>query len=264
MDRDGISVQIVSPMPELFSYAFDPAKSAALCDVVNAATAALVAEAPDRFAGFGIVTMQDPELAVRQVGELRTRFGLSGIEIGSNIAGTYAGDPRFHIVYEAAAAARLPVFVHAFHPLSAGAGGLSPAWTPFAGFASDIGHAAASFIAHDIPAHFRSLELIFSHGGGTLSAMLGRLDRGFAATSGFGGTIDRLPSAIAARFLYDSNVYDPAQLRHLTREFAPGRVLLGTDYPYDIMQTDPLAYLHAALDPVGAQAVASAGAMLIA
>lgn len=263
MDRDGIATQIVSPMPELFSYGLDPAKSAALCDVVNAATAALVAEAPRRFAGLGIVTMQAPELAVRQLSDLRARFGLIGIEIGSNIAGVHPGDPRFHPVYEAAAALGMIVFVHAFHPLSAGSGGLAAAWTPFVGFATDVGLAAASFIAHDVPARAPGLHLLFSHGGGTLAAMLGRLDRGFAATDGFGGTLSRRPREVANAFFYDSNTYDPALLRHLATEVAPGRVMLGTDYPYDIMQRDPLPWLAAGMPAALARDVAGAGRTLL-
>ncbi len=262
MDRDGVAVQIVSPMPELFSYDHHPTKSASLCDAVNAATAALVAEAPGRFAGLGIVTMQAPDLAVRQIAALRARFGLIGIEIGSNIAGVHPGDPRFHPVYEAAAALGMVVFVHAFHPLSAGSGGLAPAWTPFAGFATDVGLAAASFIAHDVPARAPGLRLLFSHAGGTLAAMLGRLDRGYDATGGFGGTLSRPPREIARAFLYDSNTYDPALLRHLATAVAPGRVMLGTDYPYDIMQRDPLAYLAAGLPAPLAQDVAAAGRAL--
>lgn len=263
MDRDGIATQIISPMPELFSYGHDPAKSAALCDAVNAATAALVAEAPRRFAGLGIVTMQQPDLAVRQLTDLRARFGLIGIEIGSNIAGVHPGDPRFHPVYEAAAALDMLVFVHAFHPLSAGSGGLASAWTPFTGFATDIGLAAASFIAHDVPARAPGLRLVFSHGGGTLAAMLGRLDRGFEATGGFGGTLSRPPREVAAAFRYDSNVYDPALLLHLATTVAPGRVMLGTDYPYDIMQADPLAYLRQGLPEPLAREVAAAGRKLL-
>lgn len=257
MDRDGIAVQIVSPMPELFSYDFDASKSAALCEHVNGSVAELVSQAPDRFAGIGIVTMQDPELAVRQVLELRSRYGLIGIEIGSNIGGLYAGNPVYHPVYEVAAAQDLLVFVHAFHPLSAGAGGLAAKWTPFAGFMNDIGVSALSFIEQDVTGKYPGLKLLFSHGGGTLASLLGRLEKGFAATQGYGG-MTRSPRAIVKDFLYDSNVYDPTLLSYLATHFAPGRLMLGTDYPYDIRQDEPLSFLKetgpaaAGIDAAGA------------
>lgn len=250
MDRDGIAVQIVSPMPELFSYGFDASKSAALCEHVNGSVAELVSHEPQRFAGIGIVTMQDIELAVRQVSELRSRYGLIGIEIGSNIGGFYAGNPLYHPVYEAAAAQGLLVFVHAFHPLSAGVGGLDPKWTPFAGFMNDIGAAALSFIEQDVTGKYPSLKILFSHGGGTLSSLMGRLEKGFAATKGYGG-MTRSPRTIANDFLYDSNVYDPQLLSYLATHFAPGRFMLGTDYPYDIGQKKPLSFLDQA-GPAGA------------
>lgn len=244
MERDGVAGQILSPMPELFSYRFSAQRSAALCDHINGFTASLVARAPARFGGLGIVSMQDVPTAVRQIAALRARFGLIGIEIGSNINGLYAGDPAFDPVFEAAAAAGLIVFVHAFHPLSAGQGGMLPAWTPFAGFPADIGQAAASCILRDLPGRFPGLKMLFSHGGGVLGAMLGRLDRGFEATGGYGGTVARSPGEVARDMFYDSNVYDPHYLRHMLDGFGANGTVLGTDYPYDIMQADPLGYLR--------------------
>ena len=44
---------------------------------------------------------------------------------------------------------------------------------------------------------------------------------------------------------YDvGNVYDPAYLNYLARDFAPGQVFAGTDYPYDIMQRDPRGFVE--------------------
>lgn len=246
MERQGVSAQIVSPMPELFSYRYDAARSAALCDHVNHFTASLVGQAPARLAGLGMVTMQDVPTAVRQIGELRSRFGLIGFEIGSNINGVYAGDALFDPIYQAAADAGLIVFVHAFHPLSAGSGGLPPGLTPFLGFPIDVAHAVASCIARDLPMRFPGLKLLFSHGGGAIGAMLGRLDKGYSAKAAGLDELTRDPRRIAGDFFYDSNVYDPAYLRQLVTQWGAGRIVLGTDYPYDIMQDGPLAYLEKA------------------
>lgn len=243
MERQGVSGQIVSPMPELFSYSFSPARSALLCDHVNHFTASLVGMDPSRFGGLGIVTMQDVPTAVRQIGEIRSRFGLIGIEIGSNINGVYAGDPLFDPIYQAAAEAGLIVFVHAFHPLSAGSGGLPAGLTPFLGFPIDVAHAAASCIARDLPTRFPGLKLLFSHGGGALGAILGRMDRGYRVRAGGMEALTRAPSTVARDLFYDSNVYDPVYLRHLAADWGRGRTVLGTDYPYDIMQDDPMPYL---------------------
>jgi aminocarboxymuconate-semialdehyde decarboxylase len=90
--------------------------------------------------------------------------------------------------------------------------------------------------------------------------MLGRLDKGYELTRAYGGKLTRKPSEHARHLFYDSNVYDIAYLRHLIQRTAPGHVFLGTDYPFALMQTDPLAYLgraelnDAELESVGGSA----------
>ncbi len=246
MDRDGVSVQVLSPMPELLSYWFAPAEAAVLCDHVNAAIATLAADRPQRFRGLGMVPMQEPGAAVAMLATLKERFGLSGIEVGSNIDGALLGDERFDPVWEAAQDLGLAVFVHALHPLVARAINPTPVFNALAGFPLDVALAGASLLMSGIPDRFPRLRIGFSHGGGALGAMLGRLDRGWRFTEGFQGRAKRLPSEAARSFFYDSNVYDPGYLKYLAEIVAPGQVFSGTDYPYDIMQTAPAAFIAAA------------------
>ena len=81
------------------------------------------------------------------------------------------------------------------------------------------------------------------------------MDQGWQLTNGFGRSAAEPPSQVARQLFYDSNVYDPAYLAHLAMHMAPGQVFLGTDYPYDILQTDPVAYLRSA--PLTPDALAS-------
>jgi aminocarboxymuconate-semialdehyde decarboxylase len=66
------------------------------------------------------------------------------------------------------------------------------------------------------------------------------------ATAAFGHEGLARPSEQAKALFYDSNVYEPAYLAELATRIAPGRVFAGTDYPYDIMQDDPAAFLATA------------------
>ena len=105
-------------------------------------------------------------------------------------------------------------------------------------FPVDVAMAAASLLLAGVPERFPRLRIGFSHGAGALPSMLGRLDKGWEVTQGFGGALRDRPSVSAAKFFLDSNVYDPAQLAHLAGSFASGRVFAGSDYPYRIMETD--------------------------
>ncbi len=246
MDRDGIAMQVVSPMPELLSYWMTPEDAAIVCDASNAQIADMIARAPHRFRGLGAVPMQDPARAAAALGRLRTTFGLSGVEIGSNIDGVMLGDARFDPFWAAAQDEGLAVFVHALHPIAAKPLAANPPFTAFALFPVDVAMAAASLAMAGVADRFPRLRIGFSHGGGALAAILGRLDIGWEATAGFTDRAVRRPSEQARGFFYDSNVYDPSFLRHLTDAAVPGQVFMGTDYPYQIMQPDPVAYLRSA------------------
>ena len=242
MDRDGVAIHVLSPLPELLSYWFEPADALVMCDHVNGVIAEMVAKHPDRFRGLGLVPLQKPELAAHYLERIKSEFGFAGIEIGSNINGVPLGDNRFEPFYEAAETLGLSIFVHALHPLATKAIDADQAFTAMAGFPLDTGMAVASIILAGVAERFPKLKWGFSHGGGTIGSMLGRLDKGYALTKAYGGKLTRKPSEIARDLFYDSNVYDPEYLRHLIRHTAPSRVVLGTDYPFALMQTDPFAY----------------------
>jgi len=254
MDRDGVAAQALSPMPELLSYWLDAGPALEITRHLNDAIAGMVAARPGRFHGLGAVPLQDPELAAREARDLKARFGLAGVEVGSNIAGAYLGDARFDPFFAACESEGLAVFVHSLHPLQARDLARHPMLTPFAAFTVDTGLCAASLIMEGVLERFPRLRIGFSHGGGVLAPLLHRMEFGWISTNGFEGRLPQSPKAYARRFFYDSLVYDPAYLEHLATHIAPGQVFLGTDYPYLIQQPDPRAFIEAAAARPGVSA----------
>lgn len=96
MDRAGVRLQVLSPMPELFGYWIDARPANDLVRHVNDAIAALVAEGNGRFVGLGGVALQDLDLAIAELHRLVDDLGFAGVEIGSNVNSTPIGDPRLH------------------------------------------------------------------------------------------------------------------------------------------------------------------------
>ncbi len=251
MDVDGVAAQALSPMPELLSYWLAPQPALELSRHVNHIIAEMVAQRPDRFFGLGTVPLQDPDLAARELSTLRSRFGLVGVEVGSNVAGAYLGDARFDPFFAAAEEQDMAIFVHSLHPLQARDLGRHPMLVPFAGFTVDTALCAASLIMEGVLERFPRLKLAFSHGGGVLAPILHRMEFGWASTGGFEGRLPQSPKAYARRFFYDSLVYDQAYLEHLTTHMAPGQVFLGTDYPYLIRQPHPRDFIQSAAQSPG-------------
>jgi aminocarboxymuconate-semialdehyde decarboxylase len=46
------------------------------------------------------------------------------------------------------------------------------------------------------------------------------------------------------RLFYDTMVFQPLYLRHLIEIVGPDRVMLGTDYPFDMGETDPVGLIE--------------------
>ncbi|MFI4974144.1 MAG: amidohydrolase family protein [Caulobacterales bacterium] len=246
MDREGVTAQALSPMPELLSYWLDIRGAVELTRHLNHTIGEMVAARPERFFGLGAVPLQDPEMAAKELAGLRARFGLVGVEVGSNIGGVYLGDSRFDPFFAAAEENDMAVFVHALHPLQARDLARHPMLTPFAAFPVDTALCAASLIMEGVLERFPRLRLAFSHGGGALGPILHRMEYGWTSSDGFNGKLPQSPKAYARRFFYDSLVYDEAYLEHLATHIAPRQVFLGTDYPYLIQQPEPAAFIQAA------------------
>jgi aminocarboxymuconate-semialdehyde decarboxylase len=196
-----------------------------------------------------MVPLQDVALAAAELARLK-RDGFAGVEIGSNVDGAMLGDPRFDEFYAEAERLDLAIFVHALHPIGVErlAEGLHAMGdlVPFALFPLDTALTAITLMRAGVLERYPRLKIGFSHGGGAIVPLTHRLAQGWKLTGGFGGAMPQPPAYYAQRFFYDSLVYDPVYLRHLTREFAPGQVFGGTDYPYAIMETGLRAFLQSA------------------
>jgi aminocarboxymuconate-semialdehyde decarboxylase len=179
MAADDVSVQVVSPMPELLSHWLQPVDADALCRHVNEGIAALCAGHPRHFIGIGMVPMQDVSLAVRRMDEFRA-LGLRGIEIGTHINGVALGDTQLHEIYAAAEQAGLMLMIHPLHPLGLDRIGGRPELAAVAAFPLETAFAAVSLMTHGVLERFSKLPILLSHGGGALSWILPRLQHAHA------------------------------------------------------------------------------------
>ncbi|MBX6390689.1 MAG: amidohydrolase family protein [Frankia sp.] len=236
MDASGVDVEVLTPMPPLLRYDLSVADGLALAQHVNEATAALCANDPTRFVGFGIVPLQDPDTAAKELSNIRD-LGLAGVEIASNVLGAAIGDEKFLPFFSEAERLGLAVFVHAMptpaYPLPASAMG-----TYVVGLEGAL--AASSMIAGGTAARCPDLRIAFSHAAGGFPLVLPR------AQYFWGGSWneeprnparavmpDEGPSPLeyARRFYYDSLVFDHRAIRFLLELLGRDRLLVGSDFP---------------------------------
>lgn len=244
MDARRVARQVLSPMPELLSYWLDAEDGATMCRYLNEVIAAMVADAPARFVGLGCVPLQDVSAAIRELDVAVHRFGLAGVEIGSNVNGVAIGDPCFLPFFEAAADCGAAVFVHALRPVGMDRLVGPAALEQVLAFPGEIGLAAASMITGGTLDRVPGLRIAFSHGGGSLSMLLPRLRHAWRTLPPVRGALAADPADAARRMYVDDLVYDAPTIHRLIEVFGIGQILAGTDYPFAIMDDDPVGRLE--------------------
>ncbi len=240
MDEARLACQVLSPMPELLSYWFEPEDTEAMGEHVNGAIAEMIAAAPGRFAGLGMVPLQDVERAIRVLERLVREQGFAGVEIGTHVAGTPIGHPALEPFFAAAEALSASVFVHALHPVGkerlVGPATLGAALL----FPCDVALAAASAITSGLIERHPRLRIAFSHGGGALGLVLPRLAHVWQSAPDVAEAMAVDPRETARKAYYDTLVYDRDTLRFLVERFGVERLMLGSDFPYQIHDPDPV------------------------
>lgn len=242
----GLSLQAVSPMPELLSYWMSPADGQQLLRYLNDQIAQMVSESNGQLVGLGAVPLQDMDLAIRELEYVVRTLGFAGIEVGSNINGRPIGAPEFDPFFEACEALGAAVFVHALRP--AGMERLigPPSLQQVIAYPTDVGLAAASVLTSNLIERRPGLRIAFSHGGGTLASLLPRLQQGWDVFPALKDSMLVSPAEQARKLFYDTLVFDTPTLQHLVNLFGDSRLLVGTDYPFNFHERSPIARIEAA------------------
>jgi aminocarboxymuconate-semialdehyde decarboxylase len=238
-----VTRQALSPMPELLSYWLPLEDAKVLTRYLNEQIGDMVAQAPDRFTGLGCVPLQDVGSAMAELGYLK-KSGFAGVEIASHVNGKSIGDPSFEPFFAEAEKLDLCVFVHPLRPA-----GQERIVGPFneqsVCFPGEIALAAASMITGGIAARYPGMRIAFSHGCGALSMLLPRLVHAWSVLPKAKEALKESPAVTAKRFFYDCLVFDPRAVRMVVDTFGGSQVCIGSDFPFNMGDDDPLAKAEA-------------------
>lgn len=243
MDAIGVDAQVVGPMP-MHRYWAEPSLATKLTRTVNEAVAAHCADGRGRLFGLGTLPLQHPDIAVAELGTAIRELGLTGVSVSTNVGGRELSDPLFDPVWEAAADLGTVVFIHPWGCSLNGRLRANFLGNTF-GQPAETALALSHLIFGGTLDRHPGLRLVAAHGGGFLPSYIGRSDHAWSQRPDARGCLE-LPSSYLRRIWYDALVYTPAALRYLVETVGADKVLLGTDYPFDMGVTDPVERAAAA------------------
>ena len=237
MDKMRMAVHALSLMPPMVYWA-DEALAPRLARIVNDAMATAGRSHPDRFVFFATLPMQDPEAAVGEVDRAVVEPGCRGVYLGTNVRGKELSDPSFLPVFERIHSLGIPVFLHPLNVIGAQRLGHyhlhNLLGNPF-----DTAVAAANLIFSGFLDRFPRLQVCLPHAGGALPYLIGRLNRGWKVREEC-RALKKPPSSYLRRFTYDTISHAPESLRYLIDLVGADRVMLGSDYCFDMGYERPV------------------------
>lgn len=247
MAAAGVTHQVLSPMPELFSYWAKPSDANRFCTAINEWTADRVHADRVSFSGLGIVPAQDIDLACDALASLK-QLGLSGVELGSMVGERPVTDALYRPLFAEAERLGLCVLVHAFHPIHER---YVPAGMAANGatFPIESTFAAAAVVVNGLSRGLPDLRLAFSHGGGGTALTAWRLEHLWNTVPQFAETLAESPLTTLRKFFYDSLLYDGDAIRYLVGVLGARAVCVGTDYPFFEMCAGISPLLDAVVEP---------------
>jgi len=260
MTRMGIDHQVIAPAPGQQHYWAEPALLDQLSRLQNAHVAAMCAANPRAFSGLGTLPMTAPELAIATATHGIDELGLKGFQIDTRAGAMELSDPALDPLW-----ARLEKLDAAvmLHPLGFSDG---MRLTPFF-MVNTVGNpmeeviAANHLILGGVLDRHPGLRIKIVHGGGFYPFLIGRLDHAWKRRPEVRRLTAEPPSAYLSRMWYDTVVFDPRLLRMLVELVGAERVMLGSDYPFDMGDEDPVGMLAAAgLTPAQTAQITSATA----
>ncbi|MCS7143390.1 MAG: amidohydrolase [Aigarchaeota archaeon] len=232
MDSLGTDVQVASPVHQLFMYKSELKVAKTICRAYNEGLSDVVKRSKGRLVGNAIIPLQDPQSSVEELEYAIMSLGHRGVEIGTNVAGKNLDDESLHRFYKKVEELGVPIFVHPNDILCPERH--RKYYSPIVvGTLAETNLAILSVVFGGVLDAFPGLRFIFSHGGGGIPYQVGRLEHASKVRKEIGGLKRRVLDYLRSVY-YDSVVFNRETLELLVRVVTPSRVVLGTDYPFDM------------------------------
>ncbi|ETW96850.1 MAG: hypothetical protein ETSY1_24955 [Candidatus Entotheonella factor] len=242
MDTMQVDRQILSGWADMFGYGMPAEEGARWCRLFNETLGEVAQQHGDRLSALATAPLQDAQLAARELEYGVKQCGAVGGVIAANVDEVSLGETDLDAFWAAAVALEVPIFVHPAQPQMPPRTG-KYGMLQVVQFTYDTTASVGSLIFSGVLDRFPTLNLILSHGGGYYPYQAYRFDRVYRNMAAEEAP-SQAPSAYVRRFYYDTILYDAQPLGYLKSLVGSDRMLLGTDYPFPVVENDPVGLLE--------------------
>jgi predicted TIM-barrel fold metal-dependent hydrolase len=262
MDKGGVRTSILS-LASTPGVWFDKgtAYAVTMARDCNEYGAKMVKDYPVRFGLFATLPMVDVEASLKEIAYAFDVLKVDGVGLQTNYGDKWPGDPAYKAVFDELNRRKAVVY---FHPLVASCcGRLSVGTFPAViEVPHDTTRAVVSLLLSGTFARNRDIKWLFSHGGGTVPMLAGRMDFFFKFRPDSKTIAPDGYEAEFRRLYYDTaNATHPSSMASLLKLVPESQVVFGSDYPYVPIDTQAAAIRNLGLSGATARAIENGNAM---
>lgn len=242
MERMGVDIQAIACFPPQMYYWASPEVAERVFRTMNDEMASTVATHPDRLVGLGNVPLQETALAIDELRHCMDDLGFRGIQIATRVEDEELSAPRLEPFWDEVERREATVVIHSN-------GHDNQRRLDHHYLINIVGHpiegamAASHLIFDGVMERHPDLKIVLVHGGGYLPAYAARMDHAYHAREDVRENLPHPPSEYLRRFYLDTMVFAEDQLRFLVDKYGADHIVLGTDFPYDMGEKDPLGLI---------------------
>jgi aminocarboxymuconate-semialdehyde decarboxylase len=239
MDNSGVDIQAIS-VPPMFMNELDSEIGVEVSRAQNNGIAEVVKAYPDRFLGLATVPLKHPKEAADELNRAIKQLDMRGVEIGTSVNNKNLDALELWPFYAKAQELNAFIFVH---PINVQGVERMPKYHlgNLIGNPSATSLAIASLIFGGVLEKFPKLKFCFAHAGGFAPYQRGRFEHGYQVRSECKEMISKPPSEYFKLLYFDTITHYGPALSYLIKSVGSDHVLLGSDYPYDMGDFNPVS-----------------------
>jgi predicted TIM-barrel fold metal-dependent hydrolase len=234
MDKQGVATAMIS-VTSPGVYFGDRVEARTLAREMNEYGAKMAADYKGRFGLFALLPLPLIDESLREIEYAFDTLNADGVGILTSYGNHWLGDPMFQPVFEELNRRQAVVYTH---PIDAPCcQDLWPDVNPTTlEFPTDTARSILSLLVTNAAVRYAAIRFIFSHGGGTIPAVIGRL--GIGGADSLNNVLSRPADPKSRlyqlrRFYYDTAMStNVVQMQALKTIAGVSQIVFGTDYPF--------------------------------